>query len=91
MRSFNQTPDKPEPFGFKILWFALKTSDPAVVVDAFELREATPANWESGLAAVYESARKDAWVFVSPPIGGWVLIVGGCLPYPTVQRHDDAG
>ena len=88
MRSFNQTPDNHR---FQGLVVCLKASDSAAVVDALELADATAANWESGLAAVYESARKDAWVFVSPPIGGWVLIVGGCLPYPTVQRHDDAG
>ena len=29
MSSFDQTPDKPEPFGFKTNWFTLKTSDPA--------------------------------------------------------------
>jgi hypothetical protein len=91
MPSFNRTPDKPQPFGFKVTWLALRTSDPGAVVDALGLREATPANWESGLAAVYASERDDAWVFVSPPIGGWVLAVSWLLPYPTVQSHDDAG
>jgi hypothetical protein len=91
MRSFNLTPDKPQGFGFKVLWFALKASNPAAVVEALELREATPANWESGLAAAYDSQRDDAWVFVSPPVGGWVLVVGCLLPYPTTQSHDDAG
>jgi hypothetical protein len=91
MRSFNQTPDKPQGFGFKVLWFALKAFAPAAVVDALELGEATTASWESGLAAVYDSKRNDAWVFVSPPVGGWVLAVSCLLPYPTVQSHDDAG
>jgi hypothetical protein len=45
MPSFNQTPDKPQPFGYKVNWFALKTSDPAAVVDALELEETTAANW----------------------------------------------
>jgi hypothetical protein len=31
MRWFDQTPDKPQPFGFKVIWFALKTSDPIVL------------------------------------------------------------
>jgi hypothetical protein len=91
MRSFNQTPDKPQGFGFKVLWFALKAFGPAAVVDALELGEATPANWESGLAAVYDSGRNDTCVFVSPPIGGWVLAVSRWLPYPTVESNDDAG
>jgi hypothetical protein len=91
MRSFNQTPDKPQGFGFKVLWFALKAFGPAAVVDALELGEATPANWESGLAAVYAREANNAWVFVSPPVGGWVLAVSSLLPYPTTQSHDDAG
>lgn len=89
MPSFNQTPDEPEPFGYKISWFALKASDPASVVDALELGEPKPTNWASGLAAVYE--RSDPWVFVSPPVGGWILAVSSSLPYPTAETHHDIG
>jgi hypothetical protein len=88
MRSFDQTPDKPQPFGFKVNWLALKTSDPLAVVDALDLKETTPANWESGLAVVYEY---DPWIFVSPPVGGWVLAVGVSLPYPTLETQHDIG
>jgi hypothetical protein len=88
MPSFNQMPDKPQPYGFKVSWLALKTSDPAAVLDALELGEATPANWESGLAPVHGS---DPWVFLSPPVGGWVLAVSVSLPYPTAETHHDIG
>jgi hypothetical protein len=88
MHSFDQTPDKPQAFGYKVIWLALRTSDPQAVVDALELEAATPANWQSGLAAVYEG---DRWVFVSPPLGGWILAIGGSLPYPTNQVEDDNG
>lgn len=91
MPLFDQTPDEPEPFGFKVSWLALKTSDPAAVLDALELREATPTNWESGLAAMYASKRNEAWLFISPPVGGWVLAVSNSLPYPTVETHHDIG
>lgn len=92
MPSFDQTPDKPEPFGFKVSWFAVKAVDPASVLDALEFREVTPANWASGLAAAYGDAQiTDRWVFVSPPISGWVLVVGGRLPYPTAETHHDIG
>jgi hypothetical protein len=84
MPSFRQTPDKPQPFGFKISWFAVKASDTASVLDALEFGEATPANWASGIAAAYSfgASRSDPWVFASPPVKGWVLIVGFWLPYP---------
>jgi len=79
MRSFNQTPDQPQPFGFKIIWIALKTSDPLAVIDALELKAATPANWESGLPVAYETG---SWIFVSPPVGGWILAVGNSQRAP---------
>jgi hypothetical protein len=92
MQSFNQIPDKPQPFGFKVSWFAVKASDPASVLNALEFEEATPANWEAGIAAAYRDLQgSDRWIFVSPPVGGWVLAVGPSLPYPTVETHHDIG
>jgi hypothetical protein len=80
--SFDQTPDYPQSFGYKISWFALKTSDPASVLNALEIGDATPSNWESGLAAVYASRGNDWWLFVSPSINGWVLAVSTAWAYP---------
>jgi hypothetical protein len=34
MPSFDQTPSRPEPFAYKVNWFAVKASDPASVLDA---------------------------------------------------------
>jgi hypothetical protein len=53
MPSFDQTPDNPEAFGFKVLWFAVKAADPASVLEALEFGGAMPANWASGLPAAY--------------------------------------
>lgn len=90
--SFDQTPDGPKPFGFKVLWFAVKASDPASVLDALEFGHATPSNWASGLAAAYGDPQSgDAWVFISPAVSGWVLVVGLSLPYPTIETHRDIG
>lgn len=92
MPSFDETPDEPEPFGFKVSWFAVKAPDPASVLDALELGEAVPANWASGLEAAYGRPHKDdPWVFILPPLSGWVLVVGFSLPYPTVETHHDIG
>jgi hypothetical protein len=92
MPSFDQTPDKPEPFGFKISWFAVKATDPAAVLDALEFKEAMPANWASGLAAAYWNAQsRECWAFVSPPVSGWVLVASSSLPYPTNETHHDIG
>src|SRR5262245_18285504 len=85
MPSFDQTPDKPQSFGYKVSWFAVKASDTASVLDALEFRKATPANWASGLAGASPygaSQRSDPWVFASPPVSGWVLVVSSWLPHP---------
>lgn len=89
---FDRTPDQPEPFGYKISWFALKASDPASVIGALELGETTPANWASGLAAVYgTSGSDDHWVFISPPVNGWTLAVSRGWPHPTAETHREIG
>lgn len=92
MPSFDQRPDAPRPFGFKISWFAVKASDPTSVLDALEFSETAPTNWASGLAAAYgDPQNSDSWVFASPPVGGWILMAGSSLPYPTHETHHDIG
>jgi hypothetical protein len=92
MTLFDQTPDRPQGIGFKTSWFAVKASDPASVLDALEFEKATPANWKSGVTATYSSERSEAWVFTSPPVDGWVLVVGSWLPYPvTIEANHDIG
>jgi hypothetical protein len=95
MLSFDQTPDKPETFGYKVNWFAVKASDPASVLDALAFEERTQANWASGLEAAYGRTERH-WVFFSPPVSGWVLVVGFWLPYPVsptsqLEREHEVG
>jgi hypothetical protein len=94
MPSFAQTRDKPESFGYKVKWFAVKASEPASVFHALELGEAsTPANWASGLQAAHGATGSrgtdDAWAFASPPISGWVFVVGSWLPYPVTPTEPE--
>jgi hypothetical protein len=37
------------------------------------------------------SQSDDRWVFVSPPLNGWVLAVSARWPYPTEEEHHDIG
>jgi hypothetical protein len=64
-------PDKPIPFGYKVAWFALQTDDAHAVAKALSLRDVRPSTWTEGIETAYESA-----VFVTPPLGSWVLAVG---------------
>jgi len=93
MPHFDQTPDKPQSFGYKVSWFAVKASDAASVLDALEFGGKTPANWASGLIAadaIGVSQKSEPWVFTSPPVNGWVLVVGFWLPYPAAPTGPQA-
>ena len=72
------TPDKPIGFGYKTAWLAIRTDDPHSVAEALGLRDVRPANWRTGLNASYE--RYETHVFVTPPVEGWVFVVGVAFP-----------
>ncbi len=65
------------PFEQPSRWLAVKAAKSAVVQAALNLHRPTPCSWEEGLA----EARQDK-LFISPPISGWVLVVGPGLPEP---------
>jgi hypothetical protein len=69
-------PDTPVSFGFKCAWYAARTSDLDAVVAALGLRNVVEATWQRGVAAAYADK-----VFVTPPLGKWVLAAGVTLFY----------
>src|SRR5688572_3750126 len=62
-------------FSGSFRWLAIRTSRPHVVQAALRLTKATPCTWEEGLSAAH-----DRKLFISPPLGGWVLVLGAHLP-----------
>lgn len=58
-------------------WLVVKANDPALVQAALRLHHPVPCSCEEGLA----EARDDK-LFISPSIGGWVLVIGAGLPGP---------
>jgi hypothetical protein len=68
---------RPSPFEQPSRWLAVKASKSSVVQAALNLHRPTPCSWEEGLA----EAREDK-LFISPPIAGWVLVVGPGLAEP---------
>jgi len=85
MPALQAEPDHPINFGFKICWFAIRTTDGAAIGRILGLRNQQPANWASGIAFAYDAPEpksKFAKVFVSPPVDGWTLVIGFGLPYP---------
>lgn len=59
-------------------WLAIKGHHPSTVQAALHLHAPMPCSWEEGLIEARE--RK---LFISPPVAGWILVVGSSLPDPT--------
>lgn len=57
-------------------WLAVKGRDLLSVKTALGLQRVKRCPWWQGLAG-------DEKLFISPPIGGWILVVGSGLPDPT--------
>lgn len=72
--------DQPIGFGRKNLWIAIQSSDARSLADALQLNDLRVSNWNSGFRAAY--AYPSNYVFVTPPLGGWVLAVGPGIPDP---------
>jgi len=79
------TPDHPVPFGYKILWLAIRSDNPEQIIDRLHLDEPRQANWKSGIEAAYGDGADTSLLFVSPSLNNWVLVVGAGLPYPAKQ------
>jgi hypothetical protein len=79
------TPDAPEGFGPRIVWFAFRAS-PEAVARALELKDPASSAWGDGLKAAYLGR-----VFITPPIGetGWVLAASTRFPDPGDRNHRD--
>ena len=73
-------PTKPRDFTFErpTLWLAVKATDPRKVLAALDLHDPVFCSWEEGIA---ES--RDHKLFISPPVAGWILVLGSDLPEPS--------
>jgi len=81
----SQVPDQPVSFGYKVNWYAVRTTDGSAVAEVLGLDEIEAVNWEAGVEAAYawwgDPASKGR-VFISPPVEGWTFAVGSALPHP---------
>ena len=58
-------------------WLAVKSASSKTVQTALGLSDAAPCSWDEGLIEA-----RDEKLFISPPVDGWVLVVGSSLPDP---------
>ncbi|HEY6185666.1 MAG TPA: hypothetical protein VIW67_25725 [Terriglobales bacterium] len=71
-------PDHPISFGWGRFWFAVLSNDGQRIASELRLQNIRLSNWAEGLKA----SLQDNWVFISPQVGGWSLVVGDSLPSP---------
>jgi hypothetical protein len=64
-------PDSAVSFGYKCLWFAVKTDDKERLASIFKLKNIHGCNWRIGIDVAYKGA-----VFITPTIDKWTLICG---------------
>jgi len=67
--------DQPISFGYKCMWFAIKSVHSEELVKILNLADIRPCNWQMGIEKAYENS-----VFITPPINGWTLACGRGLP-----------
>ncbi len=58
-------------------WLAIRSGNPLAVQAALALHNPQPCSWAEGLQSGHERA-----LFVSAPVAGWILVLGGALPEP---------
>jgi hypothetical protein len=71
----NDQPDKPISFGYKCVWVTVKAQSSEEVANFLGLRNQRNANWKNGIDKAYGNE-----IFISPPIDGFIFIVGTSLP-----------
>src|SRR3954470_20342089 len=62
-------------FGNKIGWMAICSASPSDVIARLDIRDARRTLWRQGIDAAYGGHRTGV-VYVTPPIDGWVIVVG---------------
>ena len=79
---FDETPDRPAAFGYRMAWLAIRTTDAPRVAEVLGLGTVQRANWRTGIGTVYDERLGESHLYVTPPVQGWTFVVGLGLPQP---------
>ncbi|QES87343.1 hypothetical protein [Rhizosphaericola mali] len=69
-------PDSAVGFGYKCMWFAVKTDNKNRLAEILKLKNISDCNWQVGIDKAYNGS-----VFITPTIDGWTLACGWGLPH----------
>ncbi len=59
-------------------WLSIQSSEPIRVQEALQLHKTTPCSWLEAL-----TFSQDQQLFITPPVNGWILVLGSGLPSPS--------
>lgn len=59
------------------IWIAIRGAEASKIQAALGLHDTTQCSWEEGFLEA-----KEHKLFISPPVAGWILVVGSDLPEP---------
>ena len=77
----NQTEiDTAVSFGYKTVWFAVKTDDKKRISEILKLKNTKECNWKVGIAESYNNS-----IYITPQIKEWTLVCGMSL----LKSNDD--
>ncbi|NUO01223.1 MAG: hypothetical protein HUU01_11470 [Saprospiraceae bacterium] len=80
-----RNPLKPIGFGFDSEWIAVKTTETEKLLQVLDLKNLEKSNWVEGTLKTNKG-----YVFVLPPVGGWILISSFDLPSPDSRDEKEA-
>lgn len=63
--------DNPISFGYKCMWFAIKSGDKEKIISKLNYTNIGSCNWNTGIERAYKGA-----IFLTPIIGDWTLVYG---------------
>jgi hypothetical protein len=70
-------------------WLAIRSEDTSAIAATLGLARLRPANWSSGVGAIYDPEISGDLVFIAPPVKGWTLVAAETLPLPAGETFVD--
>lgn len=86
---FDKTPDVPAPFGYRMAWIAVRSTDRPRIAEVLHLTPIDTANWSTGIGTIYDTQLSQGRVYMTPSIEGWTFVVGLALPQPLGRAFAD--
>ena len=74
-------PDMPEGFGYKCVWYSIKTENVHRVAEILKLKSLEPCNWAVGVRKAYQGD-----IFITPTVGNWTMVAGRGLSIVDTQE-----